>query len=280
MKKFLNQLLSLIALTLVALLPAQLFGGNDTKWTAPVKVSLNQQLIHPETELIHLRIQVDKPAGARNIAILPSDESDFVEIAQTSRTGGAKDGKIDVDIIIRYSDLLTQTRVDVNNSPGLFSIVAFKIEFITVDNISGVFISNDIPSTNMGSARITGMTTDEGAPLQGSSIVTASYGKARPSLTELSDGNTNTGLANTSSVIRLFPMPVREGILNIDIPADIQAKSLSIHNALGARVMSLQPSLVPGVTSIPVNQLESGIYFLRLQTVGNQEIVKRFFIRN
>jgi hypothetical protein len=281
MKKYLPAIILSLLLNMIFIIPANLNAGNETKWTAPVQITLDESVLQTKPSKIRLRIQVEKPAGSKYFTIIPAEGNEFIELAGTSRSGGMKDGKVDVDIIIRYEDMVTKTRGGLADMPAAVSIVAFKIEFITVDNISGVVVSNEIPDIDMGGARITGISFDDGQESPAPVETAIRFGKVSLAGSEVSENGSSNNPHTTLNTLRLFPVPVRDGVLNIEIPSEMSLKSLTIHNALGATVRKLNTGNLPGLISIPVHELESGIYFLRVQTAdSNQEIVKRFFIRN
>ncbi|MBX7202194.1 MAG: T9SS type A sorting domain-containing protein [Bacteroidia bacterium] len=276
---------SIFSLVLAALQLASLslLAGNETKWTRPVQINLDEATLQSQPDIINLTIQIEKPVGVQDFTIVPIDANPFIEIVHPPRTGGKKDGKIDVDIIIRRGAWIASNKDDVDWTVSSVSLSAFKVEFITVDNISGVTVSNEIPGNYMGSARITGISFDD-KPVQPASPQTSvGFGKLASTVlknNELSNAQSNS-ITAASSQLRIFPMPVRDGLLNIEIPAELNVASLSIHNALGAVVRTLNASSMTGIITISVQDIESGVYFLRVQSKdGRQEIVKRFFIRN
>lgn len=197
------------------------------------------------------------------------------------RTKSAKDGRVDVDIIIRGEALLNALdRFQGSNQgpSGSLIINVLEIDPITVDNISGVFEAS--PGSSNHAARIvevvintTGNTGTESTAYQ--AIATNIQNNVAPvfqnaRLSEVS----NTTLADFT----LFPNPVSSGAITLQAAGKITGTRLQVFNALGAVVAEYPVNPTDQQVQLNTDQLNAGVYFLRFEAEGKMQ-VRKFNVR-
>lgn len=70
-----------------------------------------------------------------------------------------------------------------------------------------------------------------------------------------------------STEIRVFPNPVSDGFVYVDLPQELAARKLVILNALGIEVFSKEFfNNPPSSEQISISHLRKGIFFLRIET--------------
>jgi hypothetical protein len=155
----------------------------------------------------------------------------------------------------------------------------FTVNYITVDNISGVFEANTNPTTGVsprlsnidifnGDTPITSETEGLGAQLQMSTPIL-----------EARSGVSATSSALNSSDLTLYPNPVRDGNLFVRVPEAMgNVSNIAVMNAVGGLVKQLRPDASYGsAIEIDLNGLSAGVYFVRIHTATG-DIVKKFNI--
>lgn len=218
-----------------------------------------------------LTVQIDVPAQATlQVSEVITPYGDIVESYSTRKS---KDGKVDVDIIIRGGSLNPFIAQSQQNEE--VKIKVFVIEYITVDNISGVFQASGSNSAAT-SARITlidHVLGSEESTNESNSIELPSENTIRVQL----DNHSTSGISARTSEVALFPNPATDGFVNLQCFDGIAQGSISIHNALGSVVVQHPVSAGATTVQIPVSGLSKGVYFARVQTTTGL-VVKKFNI--
>jgi hypothetical protein len=237
-------------------------------YTAPVFVVIdNNGSINPDNTL-KFSVQFDKLSDA-NYSIEEITNSNG-NIKATLSSGRSKDGKIDVDIIIYKGALKPFVRPF--SQERYVKLQLFTLQYITVDNISGVYQGNSSP----GEARIDNIqVVDSGSSdaSGGGSILEAQL--SVPDLSFVSN-TTNKQIAPERK-LSLFPNPVREGNLTISFGDEFaNVSSVQVYNSLGSLVSQFRPETSSLSTmQIPTGNLSNGVYFVRIKT-STDELVRKF----
>jgi hypothetical protein len=217
---------------------------------------------------LHIRFQIESLSRFQKIEVNSTQANNSV------RTNQLKDGKVDVDIIIRGGEL-TPLLLPYSVKPSV-RVEILDVHFITVDNISGVFQGNVEPHLNndIHFTKLHVFTGDEIATE--TNTLQAKLDFSTP-LINAQNGQQNR--TNSISDLLVYPNPVQEGNLFLQIPESLQNNvSISICNVLGALVKRVQPeSRLSTPVQIDLSGLNPGIYFVRVQS-GQTEIVKKFNI--
>ncbi|MEX1188757.1 MAG: T9SS type A sorting domain-containing protein [Bacteroidia bacterium] len=222
---------------------------------------------------IKIKVQFDLPQSARNIQILDTP-SPLVK-QPLARSVNLKDGKVDVDIIIRGSDIFPFLNPTIQTSQNQSRIHVGVISYITVDNISGVFESNDTnPTGDIASRLVSVEVLDDSEPTGNSGNTSSMFA------IEASSGVYQTqsvsATIKTSSDFVLYPNPIRDNSFNIkSINGEFKATSISIFNALGSLVYQENINADISNYRIQLPVVPSGVYFVRINSLGS-EVVKKF----
>jgi len=215
---------------------------------------------------LHVRFQIESQNRFQKIELNSTQSNNSV------RTNQLKDGKVDVDIIIRGGEL-TPLLLPYSVKPSI-RVEILDVHFITVDNISGVFQGNVDPhlSNEIHFTKLNVFTGDETATEANS--LQAKLDFSTPLLTA-QNGQQNS--LNTVSDLLVYPNPVQDGNLFLQIPESLQNNvTVSICNVLGALVKRVQTeSNLSNPVHVDLSGLNPGIYFVRVQS-GQTEIVKKF----
>lgn len=217
---------------------------------------------------LKIRIQLDVPESS-TLEVSPANSPIFNNIVESYKVGSCKDGKVDVDIIIRGGSL--RPMFDANQGGSDVRIKIFDCDIITVDNISGVHQATG-NGNNYSAARVTKITALQGSGdsnLQGMSLAIGI--NAETIRTEAVQAD---GLILNKEVV-LYPNPVTEGSLFIKGNDVLVNGMLTIHNALGATVSSTLVKADQSVIEIPVDKLSKGVYYARVQTTSGL-VIKKF----
>lgn len=264
----------LVLVAIAALQSFSLLAGSEQTWSSPVFVTLPNDGSFDTNKDLHVKMQIIGDQRIEAIEIIkPKGGSSDNDV----RTSYYKDGKVDVDIIIRGGVVRPMMRpYNVSNS---IRIQLFTVNYITVDNISGVFEANTNPTTSVsprlsnidifnGDTPITSETDGLGAQLQ----------MIAPVLEARSGVSANTTSLNSSD-LTLYPNPVRDGNLFVRIPEAMgNVSNIAVMNAVGGLVKQLRPDAAYGsAIEIDLNGLSAGVYFVRIHTATG-DIVKKFNI--
>jgi hypothetical protein len=219
----------------------------------------------------HVTVQIDVPQSS-TFQLSPSNPLVFENVVGSYKTGSCKDGKVDVDIIIRGGSL--KPIINGNTSDEDVKIKLFVCEVITVDNISGVYQASGSGSTGHA-ARVSKTTThvevNSGESNGLSSIPVVDQNAVRA---ELFPTVANT-IGRTTEDVVLYPNPVTDGVLNINGNDVLVAGAVTIHNALGATVASMNITGDEQVVQFPLENLSKGVYYARIKT-NDGLLIKKF----
>jgi hypothetical protein len=203
---------------------------------------------------VHMNLEGIKPTNFETSAL----NNPFTSVVDF-RIESRGDGKVDVDIIIRAENVH-------NNNQGTDTEVmvgVMDLDYITVDNISGVFETGSESNSNV-QARI--MKGDETKP---SDVIEADLNfKAETTI--------NTSVAEE---LLVYPNPAVGGIFTIKISGMEVQGDIAVHNALGAVVALIKPEFNHTVQEVKLTTLPEGIYYLRL-TTNKGEKIRKFQIVN
>ncbi|MFM2286176.1 MAG: Secretion system C-terminal sorting domain [Bacteroidota bacterium] len=264
----------LVLVAIAALQSFSLLAGSEQTWSSPVFVTLPNDGSFDTNKDLHVNMQIASDQRIDAIEILhPKGSANDNEV----RTSYFKDGKVDVDIIIRGGIVRPMMRPF--NANASIRIQLFTIKYITVDNISGVFEANTNPTTDVtprlsnivifnGDTPITNETEGLGAQLH----------MATPVMEARSGVSVNASSVNASD-LTLYPNPVRDGNLFVRVPESMgSVNNISVMNAVGGLVKQLRPDATYGsAIEIDLNGLSAGVYFVRIHAATG-DIVKKFNI--
>ena len=242
--------------------------SSNTESNSTVYLNLLNDGRYDASSDLHIRFQIESLSRFQKIEVNSTNDKNSI------RTIQLKDGKVDVDIIIRGGEL-TPLLLPYSVKPSV-RVEILDVHFITVDNISGVFQGNVEPHLNneINFTKLQVFTGDEIAAE--TNTLQAKLDFSTPLVqTQVSQQNK----ANSISDLLVYPNPVQDGNLFLQIPESLQNNvSISICNVLGALVKRVQPeSSLSSPVHVDLSGLNPGIYFVRVQS-GQTEIVKKFNI--
>jgi hypothetical protein len=221
--------------------------------------------------------QIEKSANVKSIEVVGMDGVTTTKVRSTFQ----KDGKVDVDIIIRDNTFLPYL-YPYSVSPTSNIRIA-TINYITVDNISGVFQTNTNPTNDVAS-RLFDVTVVGGENQIGSNTnlpsTQAWLGTGDITVQSESTSQISSELkAISNESISLYPNPIRDNILNLSFGNRATAiNGFRVFNAVGAVVyQDLTKQEINGIYTVQLPNLPAGVYFVRIAT-GTNEIVKKFNI--
>lgn len=271
--KHIRLLVAGLALSLPLLVQAQ----KEHTWSAPVYLTVEEAAVFDRDAVIHIRLEVEEPAGVISTNIVPLKEKG-VEIKEISRSGGAKDGRIDVDIIVHCAEFPELLK---NTARVAQRVRLFDIQHITVDNISGVYVGNPTPpSTHARISYAMLNSSENNPPSQPSTGGTSSLTAVLPGLATIvmtpAEQPETPRMMGAASEVTIYPVPVRDGQLNIRIPESFgNVSSVAVYTLLGSLVKQTGPYNATGEpVQLSLGDLSAGVYFIRIYTQSG-EIVKK-----
>jgi len=227
-----------------------------------------------ETSEITIKAQFDIPNTVRSLELIEEPKPSNKQ--PVSRSIILKDGKVDVDIIIRGSDLLPF--LSPFSTTSHVKVKLGVINYITVDNISGVFESNETnPNGNVASRILSIEIADDNIPQNESSAMSHMFSlETESSNTQISVSDNRVNLNDN---LVLYPNPVRDNTLNLTLSkSDLGFSQIFVFNSLGSLVY--QENVNGTITSnytLQLPSLPSGVYFIKLHS-STKELVKKFNI--
>jgi hypothetical protein len=241
---------------------------NNTESNSKVFLTLMNDGRYDASSDLHVRFQIESQNRFQKIEVNSTQANNSI------RTIQLKDGKVDVDIIIRGGEL-TPLLLPYSVKPSI-RVEIVDVHFITVDNISGVYQGNVEPHLNneINFTKLQVFTGDETATETNSLQAKLDYSTPLNSAQ-----NSQQNRVNTVSDLLVYPNPVQDGNVYLQIPESLQNNvSISICNVLGSQVKRVQPeSSLSTPVHVDLSGLKPGIYFVRVQS-GQTEIVKKFNI--
>ncbi|MCB0819230.1 MAG: T9SS type A sorting domain-containing protein [Bacteroidetes bacterium] len=228
--------------------------------------------------ILTLKTELSAANGERSAQIIQNFSPEGKET--TERSVSFKDGKVDVDIIIRGSDLQPFLR-PVYTEPVVKVRIASIISYITVDNISGVMTAGE---TGTGSSGIASRILDLHVSVEENSVEISDQAFAAFSL-ESHPGNLSDYQFSarkprlTEADVVLYPNPAAGGNFNINMNnSDAIIESIQVFNTIGSLVYSNSSKMSSkGVLKMNLSDAPAGVYFIRI-TTDQGEIVKKFNI--
>ena len=271
----LQMLFILSALVSVISLKAETEGCSNEATTQEIFLTVPNNGSITETTEITIRAQFLIPQAVRNIDIVeqstPSDQK------PVSRSVLLKDGKVDVDIIIRGSDILPFLS-PFSNAP-LVKVKLGVLNYITVDNISVVFESNETtPNGNIASRILSVEIADINLPQNEE----ASFAQMLAIETEYSNTQSSVAVNRTTNLndnLILYPNPVRDNSLNLTLTkTDLAFTDIFVFNSLGSLVYQEKVNgIITSNYRINLLSMPSGVYFIKLHS-SSKDLVKKFNI--
>jgi len=263
-----SSLLKLVLVFIAVFQSLFIAASNNTESKSTVYLTLLNDGRYDASSDLHIRFQIESLNRFQKIEVNSTQANNSV------RTNQLKDGKVDVDIIIRGGDL-TPLLLPYSVKPSV-RVEILDVHFITVDNISGVYQGNVEPQPNneINFTKLHVFTGDETATETNS--IQAKLDYSTPLVqTQINQQST----VNSSSDLLVYPNPVQDGNLFLQLPESLQSNTkISICNVLGALVKRVQAdSNISTIVQIDLSGLNPGIYFVRVQS-GQTEIVKKFNI--
>jgi hypothetical protein len=269
---FRKLLLVLPIFLLVFVLTNPAFSGIEDKNKTAVVIELDRkQLTYTE---LNAKIQLDF-----DDVVVQTNRIEAFPGVEVVRQNIRKDGKIDVDIIIK-TEFFVYDQITQQNAADPVRITLFDIEVITVDNISGV------QSSEGGSHFVNARILEIKPVIQIENKPNESNSKPSPSESSNRTDDESSSLKPKqtremlSQQFVLYPNPVQSGQLSLKgFGDDTYVSSIKIFNALGVFVKNIPVQFIQnGTVQANVSDLPSGIYFLRMNTTQG-EIVKRFNVQ-
>lgn len=221
---------------------------------------------------LKVRIQMDVPTSS-TLEVTPANSPVFHNVVESYKVGSCKDGKVDVDIIIRGGSLKPLFQAQQGSGSDV-RIKIFTCDIITVDNISGVHQASG-DGNNYSAARITKITTAENFEDTNVHGMSTAIGLNVEAIRNEPIQSEPIVTNKSNAEVVLYPNPVTDGNLFIKGNDILVNGTLSIHNALGATVLSTSVSSDQQVLEIPVDKLSKGVYYARIQTTSGL-VIKKF----
>lgn len=244
--------------------------------SAPLYLTIPNNGIIVKGSQVVVHVQLEKSESVSTIEVIAASGVTPTEV----RTNFQKDGKVDVDIIIRGENFLPFLYPYASGPTAHIRIAT--ISYITVDNISGVFEANNSNPSLDVSSRLIEMSVDNGIPQLGSNgngtNNEASISMGTVSVNSISSSITvDETKAIVADNITLYPNPIRDNVLNLSFSqGSTSIQGVRVFNALGAIVyQDLSKQLITGTYTVQLPILPAGIYFVRVSLDSN-EVVKKF----
>ena len=271
------QVLRLIAFVLLISAPKFVVASKNNG-TVPLILTIPNNEHTASSAIIHIRASIIMPQGVEISKVVGTDNLKLSEGPITLRTNSRNDGKVDVDIIIRTAFHATKFRPF--SSEPVIRLEVGVLNFITVDNISGVFQNGAGAGGGHNHASLQdisividdemndGSETDNDIT-NGSSLDFGTF--------QLSETNSIQTVKNQFTDITLYPNPVNGSVLNINSKSEIVGLTeIVIHNALGNLVKKQNALQIMNESNIQINvdDLSSGIYFLTISNASGKNVKK------
>jgi hypothetical protein len=202
---------------------------------------------------VHMNLDGVKPTHFETNAI----NNPFTNV-DDFRIESRGDGKVDVDIIIRAENVADNQGTETEVMVGVLDL-----DYITVDNISGVYETGSETNSNV-QARI----------MKGDETFTNDNIEAN-----LNFKAETTSFTGSSDDLVVYPNPAVGGVFNIKISGMEIQGDIAVHNALGSVVAMIKPELNHAVQEVKLTTLPEGVYYLRLSTDKGEKI-RKFQILN
>ncbi len=260
--------LGVVLVALASFQTLNLQAGKEETWNSPVFITIPNDGTYDGSRDLHVSLQILTDQRIEAIEILNPKENP----AQDMKISQFKDGKVDVDIIIRGGNVRPFIRPYSYNPTVRIQLLT--VHYITVDNISGVFQANTNPTTDV-EPRISHAVISDGG-LTGNTV-DANIELTSPVLENRMDISNTTNSSTVSSDLTLYPNPVRDGNLFIRIPESMGTVSqITVMNALGGLVQQYRPEATYGSpVQLSLEGISAGVYFVRIHT-STGDIVKKF----
>lgn len=263
---------SIVLVAILSLLFSSNVQSNSYTGNSDLFLILKNNGTIPFDGYLKIRIQMDVPTSS-TLEVTPANSPIFNSLVENYKVGSCKDGKVDVDIIIRGGSLKPYFQAQQGNGADV-RIKIFTCDIITVDNISGVHQASG-NGNNYSAARITKITALQGSEESNIQGISAAVGiNVEAIRSEAVDGNSVVSSKSTGEIV-LYPNPVTEGNLFIKGNDALVNGTLTIHNTLGATVLSTSVTSDQQVLEIPVDKLSKGVYYARIQTTSGL-VIKKF----
>jgi len=269
--------LQLATILFLSLIPKFVSATKDKeKVSIPIVISIPNNEQTASSSMIHIQASLDVPQGSFLIES-ESNETKSIDEPVSIRTSSSRDGKVDVDIIIKTAGFSKEFLPQSNEIIARLSVG--EINFITVDNISGVFQNQQDIKHNAVIFHNISVNVDDSnehptiLDITNQSII--EIGEIQ--FNEVSSIEINK---NKLEDILLYPNPVNGTLLNIASKSEFDGLTeIVIHNAIGNLVKKQNTNQNIGNTTIQVNvdELGSGVYFLTVSDASGKT-VKKFTI--
>ena len=270
------QVLRLSALLLLAVTP-EFVSANKESGSLPIVLTIPNTVKTSTSSIIHVHANIGLPQGVQMRQFAPSAPKGLAEPISI-RTNSARDGKVDVDIIIR-TEYYSSKFQPFTNEPDVRIEVGI-MSFITVDNISGVFQNgSDVGQNPVHLQDVTVFIDGHNEENESANNITNESSLNLGDF-QLNEINSIQPLRNQFAEITLFPNPVNGSLLNIAAKSEFDGiTEIVIHNALGNLVKKQNTNQNTGNTTIQVDvdELSSGIYFLTISN-SSGKTVKKFTV--
>jgi len=271
-----KQILRLVAYVLLISAPKFVIASKDNG-SVPIVLTIPNNEQTASSSIIHIRASILIPQGLEISKVVETSNLKQAEGPITLRTNSRNDGKVDVDIIIRT--VFHATKFRPFTSEPLVRLEVGVLNFITVDNISGVFQNGSGAGQNPTHLQDISVIIDDNNENQSGNNITNESSLNLGDF-QLNEINSIQTVKNQFEEVTLYPNPVNSSFLNIASKSEFDGiTEIVIHNAIGNMVKRQNINQNTGNTTIQVNvdELSSGIYFL---TVSNSsgKAVKKFTV--
>lgn len=281
MKKLLTQLNGLLFLAMMTMslnaIGSTVNNCNEQAVVTEIYLNIPNDGRVKQNTILTIKTQIESANGVRHAQIIHALNPENNE--QAGREAFLKDGKVDVDIIIRGLDILPMLN-PFSQASSVRVKIASLISYITVDNISGVFQSNE---TGVGNSDIATRLVDVSVMDINDSGQT-NEGSASAYSIDIQNGNLN----DYSNVLRpasklvsgdvvLYPNPAVGGNFFLKfVNQEFEVMSIQVFNTIGATVYSNNTKFEPSEQlEMHLNEIPAGVYFMRLST-SKGELVRKF----
>ena len=267
------QVLRLSALLLLAITP-KFVSANKESGSFPIVLTIPNTVKTSTSSIIHVHANVGFPQGLEMRQFTPTAPKGFGEPISI-RTTVARDGKVDVDIIIRTEYYSTKFQ-PFTNEPNIRIEVGI-MSFITVDNISGVFQNGSGVGQNPAHLQNISVFIDDHNDENQSDNNITNESSLNLGDFQLNEINSIQPVKNQFDEVTLFPNPINGSLLNIASKSEFDGiTEIVIHNAIGNLVKKQNTNQNTGSNTIQINvdELSSGIYFLTVSNASGKTVKK------
>jgi hypothetical protein len=269
--------LSLLTSLLFVFSASLIKAAKEKDVSAPIILTLPNNLKTANSDFIQIKASLELPEEVSLKSITPITPKGFPN-AVIVKTNALRDGKVDVDIIIRTQHYATKFLPFINTPAVRLEIGTMS--FITVDNISGVFQNENINNQNPNHLQDISISIINNDNLTNQTIENiSSSSELNIGELQLNEVNEIKTIKNKVNEISIYPNPITGNFLNVSNKIDFEGiTEIHIHNSIGNLVKNqVINSQIGNTIQVDVDNLSNGIYYLTIQN-QNGKFVRKFTI--